>query len=104
MSTFSVQHLNSSIAISMDDISNFYYVNATGGNVVITLPSMISSSLTAIEGIGILFYKTDGTANTVTINCYSGQTFENLGTNTYVLSTQYSKIRFLSVNSNWIVV
>lgn len=105
MSSLSLQLITTSISISMTNISAFYCCDVSSGNITIDLPSVIDGTyLTNINGVEINFYKSDATANTITVNCYSGQMFDNLGTNTYVLNTTYQKFKIISCDGNWIVL
>jgi len=66
------------------DKGNLYIVDATAGNVVINLP--LISTLDLSQGWSIGVKKSDGTANTVTINANAADVVE--GAATFVLSRQ----------------
>jgi hypothetical protein len=78
-------------------------VNATGGNITITLPDSALVASTKDE-MGKLFYikKVDASANTVTIDGYSAQTID--GAATYVINTQYDSVTIVSDGSNYHIV
>lgn len=75
-------------------------VNATGGNITVTLPDSGTVSSTKDE-MGKIFHvkKVDASANTVTIDGFSTQTID--GATTKVLTTQYDSISIVSDGSNW---
>lgn len=78
-------------------------VNATGGNITITLPD---SGLVASpkDEMGKIYHikKVDASANTVTIDGYSTQTID--GSTTNVITTQYDSITIVSDGSNWHII
>jgi hypothetical protein len=78
-------------------------VNATVGNITITLPDsgFVASPK---DEMGKLFYikKVDASANTVTIDGYSAQTID--GAATYVINTQYDSVTIVSDGSNYHIV
>ena len=78
-------------------------VNATGGNITITLPDSGLVASTKDE-MGKIFYikKVDASANTVTVDGYSTQTID--GATTKVLTTQYDSISIVSDGSNWHII
>lgn len=78
-------------------------VNASGGNITITLPDSGLVASTKDE-MGKIFYikKVDATANTVTVDGYSTQTIDGAATN--VISTQYDSITIVSDGSNWHII
>ena len=75
-------------------------VNASGGNITITLPDSAEVAVAKNE-MGKLFYikKVDASANTVTIDPYSTQTIDGAGT--YVINTQYDSVTIVSDGSNY---
>lgn len=78
-------------------------VNATGGNITITLPDSGLVASTKDE-MGKIFYikKVDASANTVTVDGYSTQTIDGATTN--VINTQYDSITIVSDGSNWHII
>ncbi len=72
-------------------------VDASAGNVVITLPGVVAYGLEAFR-----VKKIDASANTVTIQCAGAETMD--GTNSKVIGTQYGGIAFESNNVTWDVV
>ena len=76
--------------------------SASGGNITVTLPPGGS-------GVGKLcvVMKTDATANTVTINAYSGETIYKLSSFTS-LSSQYQAAMFIGIKidtyNGWVKV
>jgi hypothetical protein len=72
-------------------------VNATGANVVITLPQA-----STVLGKRYDIKKIDATANTVTITTYMSETID--GTTTQLLANQYTSLTFISDGSNWYIV
>jgi hypothetical protein len=81
-------------------ITKFDYiilVNATSGNIVISLPSAIG-----IDGRPYIIKKVDGTANTVTITTQGAETID--GASTYVLDTQYEAVSIASDNANYYII
>jgi len=78
-------------------------VNATAGNITITLPDsgFVASPK---DEMGKLFYikKVDASVNTVTIDGYSAQTID--GAATYVINTQYDSVTIVSDGSNYHIV
>ena len=78
-------------------------VNASGGNITITLPDsgFVASPK---DEMGKLFYikKVDSSANTVTIDGYSAQTID--GVATYVINSQYDSVTLVSDGSNFHIV
>lgn len=79
--------------------NNFVTVDATGGNITITLPSA-SASFGANMGLDLIFKRLDNSGNTVTIQRAGSDTID--GATSFSLSTQYEskKIRALST-STW---
>lgn len=73
--------------ITQSDLSNVnttvVYANATAGNITITLPSVANST-----GRKIIVFKTDATANTITL---TGSANIN-GSATYMVTAQYSSV------------
>jgi hypothetical protein len=78
-------------------------VNATGGNITITLPDSGLVASTKDE-MGKIYHikKVDASANTVTIDGYSTQTIDGAATN--VITTQYDSITIVSDGSNWHII
>lgn len=72
-------------------------VSASGGAVTITLPTAASAN-------GVVFYvkKTDASANAVTIKAAGSELID--GTNTKVLSTQYTSVQFYSNGTAWFIL
>lgn len=78
-------------------------VNATGGNITVTLPDS-GTVASPKDEMGKIFYvkKVDATANTVTIDGYSTQTIDGATTN--VINTQYDSVTIVSDGSNWHII
>lgn len=73
-------------------------MNATAGNKQINLPTAINGASKPRKTY--LIFKTDSTANTVTIDAFGGETIN--GSLTLVLSTQYAWTILRSDGSNWL--
>ena len=71
--------------------------NASGGDVVITLPLA-----TIASGYRFCIKKTDSSANTVSITCSGGNTID--GSTSAVISVQYLSITIVSDGSNWFII
>lgn len=67
------------------DAYNVYFVDASGGNIDVTLEA---------DNMPVWFVRKDGTANTVTITPNTGGTINGAGS--YGLNVQYEKIHVLS--------
>jgi len=76
-----------------------YFVDASqSGGVVATLPVIATSD--AVGGRTVTFYKTDATANAITITPPSGETIEGAATKT--ITTQYGKIKLIArTSTDW---
>jgi hypothetical protein len=72
-------------------------MNATGGNVVATLPDA-----TTVTGIVYNIKKKDTTANIVTISATGAQTIDNIGSLT--LTVPYQSITIQSDGANWWII
>ncbi len=73
------------------------FVNATGGNITLTLPQ---ASLSA--GLKYNVKKVDASANTVTIDPFGAETID--GAATHVLSAQYQSVRVVCNGAQWFIV
>jgi hypothetical protein len=93
LSTISVQTSNYSPAATPGET---VLVNATSGNITITLPTAASN------GNFYAVKKVDSSSNTVTINTTSSQTID--GGTSAVLKIQYASITVVSDGSNWNIV
>lgn len=71
-------------------------VNATAGNVAVTLPSALNTALSFV------IKKTDSSANTVTVVPAGGQTID--GASTLVLGSQWMSVSLVPSGGNWYVV
>lgn len=78
-------------------------VNATGGNITVTLPDS-GTVASPKDEMGKIFHvkKVDASANTVTVDGFSTQTIDGATTN--VISTQYDSITIVSDGSNWHII
>lgn len=74
---------------------DYVLVNASSGNVVISLMSAAT-----VDGKKILVEKTDSSANTVTVDPSGAETIE--GAATYVLTSQYQGVQVISDGTNWV--
>ncbi len=72
------------------------WADASSGSIILTLPTAVS-----IGGQEFIVYKTDSSANTVTVNTILSQTIN--GVATYVFSIQYDSTSFRSNGSNYII-
>lgn len=82
------------VAASQAIDAGIFLVDASLGNIILTLPAVATSS-----GKVISVKKIDITANTVTINPAGAETID--GNNNAVLYTQYEYIRLVSNGVNW---
>lgn len=80
-------------ALTVDDAGTVL-VDATGGNVTLTLPA---ASVVAGLGIGFSFYRTDSTGNVVTVNRAGADTID--GTNSFTIPGQFA-YRTIKGNGN----
>lgn len=78
-------------------------VNATGGNITVTLPDS-GTVASPKDEMGKIFHvkKVDASANTVTIDGFSTQTIDGATTN--VINTQYDSVTIVSDGSNWHII
>lgn len=76
----------------------YYRCNATGGNIVATIPA--GSGVP----VGTLLYvkKVDASANLVTLQRTGGDTID--GSTTYVLSAQWQAVTLLATTTGWDVI
>ena len=79
---------------TLTDLQHTILVDASGGNITITLPAPTTGKVYIIK-------KIDNTANTVTIDAGT-QTID--GVNTKTLSAQYEVLRIQSDGNNWYVI
>lgn len=77
-------------------VNNVVLVNATSGNLTMTLPSAVD-----LPGWRACIKKTDATTNTVTVAMVGGQTID--GT-TLVITTQYASYTLVSNGTNWFIL
>jgi hypothetical protein len=76
---------------------NLIEVDATAGNVVLTLPAIAVS-----KGMNYMIFKVDASANTVQIVPASGEKYDNVVNNAnIILSSQYDRIDMLGVSTGW---
>jgi hypothetical protein len=87
--------------ISVDD--NVILVNATGGNVTLTLPAASSSyNSTLSTGISYIIKRIDNSGNTVTIQA-STDTLDGTGSGSFTLSFNQSREVIATSTSSWII-
>lgn len=77
-------------------------VDATSGNLTITLPTAASAYNTTSGGYVFTVKKIDTSANTVTIKGDGAETID--GVNTQVLSTQWMSYQVQSNGTNWFII
>jgi len=75
-------------ALATDDV-----INCTTGTFTVKLPTAVGTS-------GRMYHVKNSGTGTITVSTTSSQTID--GSTTYTLSTQWSKITFVSTGSNWI--
>ena len=85
----------SDYTITTDDLGSVFNVNATGGNVTLTLPS----AATAGNGAIIAVRKVDSSSNTAILSTVSSQTIDVASTKT--LTLQYQHVTIVSDGANW---
>lgn len=76
--------------------SPFRPVDATAGNITITLPTAVGTY------VMFSFVRKDASANTVTIDGNGSETIN--GALTYALASQYSAVTIMSDGANWFIV
>lgn len=81
--------------VQIADLGKVINVDATGGDVDITLPSAITSG----DGAVLTFRKTDSSANSVTINVVGSQTID--GSSSYAIADRYDSISIVGDGANW---
>jgi hypothetical protein len=91
-----VTSISSTTSISHIAGEHYYLVSTSGGAVTINLPTAVGNK--AIFN----FVKVTGDASVVTIDGNSSETIN--GAATKALGSQYSKVRIVSNNSNWIEI
>lgn len=82
-------------------VSNFVTIDATSGNVTITLPAA-SSSFGASMGLDMIFKRLDNSGNTVTIQRAGSDTIDGVSTFTLVSQYESKKLRCIT-NSTWAI-
>lgn len=99
-------HINTSISTAVTSVSadttltadhHTVLVDATSGNITITLPTA-----TGIDGREYIIKKIDSSSNTVTITPQSSQTID--GQSNYVLSAQNKYIEVKAANGNYYII
>lgn len=83
-----------SSSATIDNTYNSITVNATAGNVTITLPGSLANN-----GREYKFVKTDSTANTVTIKPSTGENFDGIINDTLILTEQHDHCMVQSFGS-----
>jgi len=86
-----VQPVSSDYVVTKEDA---IIVNASSGNITITLPQV-----TSYRGKFLRIKKIDSSANTVTIDAYESELID--GEQTYVLENQFSAVTILSDGNEW---
>ncbi len=71
--------------------------DTTAANITLTLPPVVG-----LAGKVYIFFKSDVSANTVTIDGQDAETIN--GTTTEVLSSQYDSIMIISTGTEWLVL
>lgn len=87
-----IKSISGNYTVTTDE--DVIFVNASGGNVVVTLYTAVGHS-----GYEILVKKTDSSSNTVTIDGHGTETID--GSTSKVLSNQYEAVYLTSNGSNW---
>ncbi len=82
---------------TLDNTYSVVAVDASGGNVTITLPTAVG-----VEGRTFSIKKVDSSSNTVTINPNGAETID--GGSSAVISVQYVSVMVISDNTNWYVI
>lgn len=77
-------------------------VNATSGNLIITLPTAASAYSATLGGYTFIIKKIDNSANTVTIKGNGAETID--GVNTQVISAQWMSYQVQSNGTSWYIV
>lgn len=77
-------------------------VNATSGNLVITLPTAASAYSATLGGYTFIVKKVDSSTNTVTIQGNGAETID--GSNTQVLAAQWMSYQVQSNGTSWFIV
>jgi hypothetical protein len=83
------------IIVDDNDWHHAYFVDASAGDVQVTLPTAIGS---LAKGMAMVVTKMDSSSNLVTIIPHSGETIDDNGS--YVLSEQYQNVGLMSDGSN----
>ncbi len=90
--------ITSNYTVLEADQGKVLLVDATSGNITITLPDVTS----LVDGFKIGVKKIDGTANLVTIDANGSQTIDNV--TTYVIATQNSAVTLTGDTTEWYIV
>jgi len=72
-------------------------VDATGGNIIINIPTAIGN-----DGRVLTIKKIDNSVNTVTVSGFGGQTIDDQPS--YVISVRYDSISINADSGNWWIV
>lgn len=93
---FAVTDVTTNTTLSL--VSNFVTVDATAGNITITLPAA-SAAFGGGMGLDMVFKRLDGSVNTVTVQRAGSDTID--GASSFTLLTQYDfkKVRAISASS-----
>ncbi len=89
--------ITSNYSVLSSDQGKVFLVDATSGNVTLTLPDVA----TLPDGFKITVKKTDASTNTVTIDASGSQTIDNALT--YVISTRYDAVSITADTTKWSV-
>lgn len=73
-------------------------VDASGGDIVITLPAMASS-----DGLKLLFIRSDSSANAVTIAPPSGEVLDSVN-GTVLMPSQYDRVELMGTDIGWYTI
>jgi hypothetical protein len=97
MSYLSINKFTSNVALDYTNQYDYYMLDATGGNITVTL---FNNSGT--DGVVYRFNRSDSSGNSVTLTCYSGQTYwdtttsKTLASNAQLHIVSYGGVWYLS--------
>lgn len=94
MSTYSILYLTNNITININDGYYIYYVDASSGNIDISLPDIY-----LYDGVSFRFCRKDNSTNVVTIYGYSGQNID--GSSSFTLNGFRTSREVVSFAQNW---
>ncbi len=93
-----VDEKTASYTVTIDDATKIIAVNATSGNLTITLLAAAAAG----DGFEVTVKKTDSSTNSVTVDGNGAETID--GAANYVLKDQYETVSVRSDASNWLIL